>query len=96
MCSAVVNHLFFEMQPHMGALGDDLSPGKLVSTDQGKATSYALNMIQERGVLFVQNNPKFISASGQSNTCVSRIFRFSGFQNCVSACTIRFGRHRLD
>jgi GTP-binding protein len=54
--SAVVNHLFFEMQPHMGALGDDLSPGKLVSTDQGKATSYALNMIQERGVLFVQNN----------------------------------------
>ena len=54
--SAVVNHLFLEMQPHMGALGDGLSPGKLVSTDLGKATSYALNMVQERGILFVENN----------------------------------------
>jgi GTP-binding protein len=54
--SAVVNHLFLEMQPHMGALGDGLSPGKLVSTDLGKATTYALNMVQERGVLFVENN----------------------------------------
>ena len=54
--SAVVNHLFLEMQPHMGALGDGLSPGKLVSTDLGKATNYALNMVQERGILFVENN----------------------------------------
>jgi len=53
--SAVVNHLFLENRPHMGQLGDGLSPGKLVSTDQGKATSYALNMVQERGVLFVEN-----------------------------------------
>jgi GTP-binding protein len=54
--SAVVNHLFLEMQPHMGPLGDGLSPGKLVSTDLGKATSYALNMVQDRGILFVENN----------------------------------------
>ena len=44
------------MQPHMGPLGDGLSPGKLVSTDLGKATSYALNMVQDRGILFVENN----------------------------------------
>ncbi len=51
--SAVVNHLFLEMQPHFGELGSGLSPGKLVSTAQGPATSYALNMVQERGELFV-------------------------------------------
>lgn len=53
--SAVVNHLFLEMRPHMGELGGDLSPGKLVATgSSGATTSYALNMVQERGELFVQ------------------------------------------
>ncbi len=52
--SAVVNHLFLEMRPHMGELGGDLSPGKLVATGaSGSTTSYALNMVQERGELFV-------------------------------------------
>ena len=52
--SAVVNHLFLEMRPHMGELGGDLSPGKLVATGaSGVTTSYALNMVQERGELFV-------------------------------------------
>ena len=50
--SAVVNHLFLEMRPHMGELGGDLSPGKLVATGQsGATTSYALNMKQERGAV---------------------------------------------
>ena len=52
--SAVVHHLFLEMRPHMGELGGDLSPGKLVATGaSGTTTSYALNSVQERGELFV-------------------------------------------
>ena len=52
--SAILNHLFLDMQPYCGPLGDDLSKGKLISTESGKVTSYALDMCQARGVLFIE------------------------------------------
>ena len=51
--SAVVNHTFIEMRDHIGPLGEGLEKGKLVSNETGKSTSYALNMIGERGELFI-------------------------------------------
>ena len=51
--SAVVNHIFLEMRPHAGPLGDDLSRGKLVATEQGKATPHALNLFEPRGTFFI-------------------------------------------
>ena len=52
--SAIVNHLFLEMRPFAGQLGDDLNKGKLVATESGKTSSYGLNLIQARGELFVE------------------------------------------
>jgi GTP-binding protein len=52
--SAILNHLFLEMQPHCGPLGEDLAKGKLVSTESGKASSYALAMCEKRGELFIE------------------------------------------
>ena len=52
--SAVVNHTFVEMRDHAGPLGEGLEKGKLVCSEAGKATGYALNMIGERGSLFVE------------------------------------------
>ena len=37
--SAIVNHLFLEMRPFAGQLGDDLNKGKLVATESGKTSS---------------------------------------------------------
>ncbi|CAM9765763.1 unnamed protein product, partial [Chrysoparadoxa australica] len=51
--SAVVNSIFSHMRP-AAAEGPGLSPGKLVCCGAGKATSYALNQIQERGKLFIK------------------------------------------
>mmetsp|Transcript_4820 Transcript_4820/g.9670 ORF Transcript_4820/g.9670 Transcript_4820/m.9670 type:complete len:688 (+) Transcript_4820:3-2066(+) len=52
--SAVVNHTFLEMRDHVGPLGEGLEKGKLVCSEGGKATGYALNMIGERGILFIE------------------------------------------
>ena len=52
--SAVVNHVFVEDRKYVGALGDGLEKGKLVSNDSGKATLYALSSLAARGVLFVE------------------------------------------
>jgi GTP-binding protein len=48
------------MEEHCGQIGG-LSPGKLVSMERGKATSYALFAIQERGKLFVENGQEIYS-----------------------------------
>ena len=53
--SAVVNHVFLEDRRHVGALGLGLTErGKLVSSEAGKATQYALSSLAARGELFVE------------------------------------------
>jgi len=49
----VMSHLFHEYGPDRGEIAARKN-GSLVSMDAGEATSYALNMIQERGRLMVQ------------------------------------------
>eukprot|EP00934_Nitzschia_sp_Nitz4_P008750 Nitzschia sp. Nitz4//scaffold10_size219509//141633//144076//NITZ4_001443-RA/size219509-snap-gene-0.400-mRNA-1//-1//CDS//3329532965//8740//frame0 len=51
--SAVVNHIYLEDRKHAGPLGDGLEKGKLISSDSGKATQYALAALAPRGTLFV-------------------------------------------
>jgi GTP-binding protein len=52
--SAIVNHVYLEDRKHAGPLGDGLEKGKLVSSERGKATAYALASLAARGVLFVE------------------------------------------
>lgn len=52
--SAIVNHVFLEDRKHVGPLGDGLEKGKLISSESGKATQYALASLAPRGVLFVE------------------------------------------
>jgi len=49
----VMSHLFHEYGPDRGEIAARKN-GSLVSMDTGEATSYALNMIQERGRLMVE------------------------------------------
>jgi len=49
----VMSHLFHEYGPDCGEIAARKN-GSLVSMDQGEATSYALNMVQERGRLMVE------------------------------------------
>lgn len=51
--SAVVNHLFLENREHAGNLGTGLEKGKLVSNESGKATSYALQTLSQRGTTVI-------------------------------------------
>ncbi len=48
----IIHHTFYEYQSFKGALSGR-SKGALVSMENGPATAYALEMVQERGVLFV-------------------------------------------
>ncbi|GKY98603.1 hypothetical protein MPSEU_000817000 [Mayamaea pseudoterrestris] len=52
--SAVVNHLFLEDREYAGNLGTALEKGKLVSNASGKATSFALDNLAQRGTLFIE------------------------------------------
>jgi GTP-binding protein len=52
--TAIVNHVYLEDRKYMGALGDGLEKGKLISSEPGKATQYALSSLSARGVLFVE------------------------------------------
>lgn len=52
--NAVVNHLFLEDREYVGSLGVGLEKGKLVSNASGKATSFALDNLQQRGTLFIE------------------------------------------
>jgi GTP-binding protein len=49
----VMSHLFHEYGPDCGEIAARKN-GSLVSMDSGEATSYALNMVQERGRLMVE------------------------------------------
>jgi GTP-binding protein len=48
----VMSHLFHEYGPDRGEIAARKN-GSLVSMDQGEATTYALNMVQERGRLMI-------------------------------------------
>lgn len=52
--SAIVNHCFLEDRKHVGQLGDGLERGKLISSESGKASHYALASLTARGVLFIE------------------------------------------
>jgi GTP-binding protein len=52
--TAVVNHCFLEDREHVGNMGDGLEKGKLVATETGKASAYALSSVVERGTLFIE------------------------------------------
>jgi GTP-binding protein len=49
---AILHHNFYEYQPLRSAISGRAS-GVMVSTETGKATGYAMENLQERGVLFV-------------------------------------------
>jgi GTP-binding protein len=49
---AIMHHTFFDYQPTRGDVPTRVN-GVMVSTDTGRATAYALENLQERGVLFV-------------------------------------------
>jgi len=49
---AVMSHMFKEYAPHCGPVAGRIT-GTLVSMEQGIASGFALNMLQERGKLFI-------------------------------------------
>jgi GTP-binding protein len=49
---AIMHHTFFDYQPLRGSIPARLN-GVLVSTETGRATPYALDGLQERGILFI-------------------------------------------
>ncbi|HMM00966.1 MAG TPA: translational GTPase TypA [Bacilli bacterium] len=50
----VINHTFLEYRPAVTTAIGERSIGTLVATDPGMATPYALQHIEERGVLFIE------------------------------------------
>jgi GTP-binding protein len=48
----IMSHLFKEYAPHAGEI-QNRTTGTLVSMDSGTATPYSLQMLEERGILFV-------------------------------------------
>jgi GTP-binding protein len=54
--SAVVNHCYLEHRPYAGSTAAAMleQPGRLVSSDTGKTTLYALAAVAERGTLFIE------------------------------------------
>jgi len=59
--SAVVNHVFLENRPHIGMLESSYGKPKLVCNTSGKATSYALQALSNRGTLFVEPGDELYS-----------------------------------
>jgi GTP-binding protein len=49
---AIVHHNFYDYQPVRGSIPSRLN-GVMVSTETGRTTAYALDNLQERGILFV-------------------------------------------
>jgi GTP-binding protein len=49
---AIMHHTFFDYQPARGHIPARLN-GVLISTDTGRATPYALDGLQDRGILFI-------------------------------------------
>eukprot|EP01113_Clastostelium_recurvatum_P036999 TRINITY_DN5366_c0_g1_i1.p1 TRINITY_DN5366_c0_g1~~TRINITY_DN5366_c0_g1_i1.p1 ORF type:complete len:699 (-),score=235.40 TRINITY_DN5366_c0_g1_i1:59-2155(-) len=55
--TAVLNHLFSGYEPYKGQM-EGLSKGAIVSLESGLATAYALETLQDRGVLFITPQTK--------------------------------------
>jgi len=55
--TGVMNRLFERYGPHKGAI-QGRQNGVLISMEQGEAVPYALNMLEERGVLFIAPGEK--------------------------------------
>jgi GTP-binding protein len=53
--SAVMTHRFREFMPYKGDIPSRLK-GSLISSEQGPATAFALNRLQDRGKFFVSPN----------------------------------------
>lgn len=51
--SAILNRVFSSYEEDAGPI-DSIYRGKLVSMDNGTATAYALDAMQDRGVLFIE------------------------------------------
>mmetsp|Transcript_30383 Transcript_30383/g.72855 ORF Transcript_30383/g.72855 Transcript_30383/m.72855 type:complete len:566 (-) Transcript_30383:416-2113(-) len=51
--SAVVNHCYLDDRP-ITQLGEGLEKGKLISSESGKASHYALTSLEARGTLFIE------------------------------------------
>jgi GTP-binding protein len=49
---AIIHHNFFDYQPLRGSIPSRIN-GVMVSTDTGRATPFALDNLQERGILFI-------------------------------------------
>jgi GTP-binding protein len=49
---AIMHHTFYDYQPARGSIPARLN-GVMVSTETGRSTAYALDNLQERGVLFI-------------------------------------------
>jgi GTP-binding protein len=50
--AAIMHHTFYDYQPLRGTIPTRLS-GVMVSTETGRSTAYALDNLQERGILFI-------------------------------------------
>ena len=55
--TGIMNRLFEKYGPHKGPISGRQN-GVLISMEQGEAQAYALNTIEERGVLFISPNEK--------------------------------------
>ena len=52
--TAVVNHCYLEHREYAGTIGTTIDKGKLVATENGKASTFALASLADRGTLFVE------------------------------------------
>jgi GTP-binding protein len=52
--TAVVNHCYLEDREYAGVMGDGTEKGKLVASEGGKVSAYALSSVVERGKLFIE------------------------------------------
>jgi GTP-binding protein len=50
--NAIMHHTFYDYQPSRGSIPSRLN-GVMVSTETGRSTAYALDNLQERGILFI-------------------------------------------
>lgn len=71
--SAVVNRVFSGYEASAGHI-ESLFRGKLVSMEQGQATGYALNMIEDRGVLFIEPG----TVGGRGERPCSVVYKLQG------------------
>ncbi len=64
----VMSHLFHEYGPDCGEIAARKN-GSLVSMEDGEATAYALNMVQERGRLMVEPGDDDLRGHDRGRKC---------------------------